>query len=332
MNTAYIKARLFLHDKELISDYHLLGNDENSLTFALGHVLSRDSEFCSAFIRWCGFKGITSTQACNAEIRLQSYHIENGITDVEIFLPNRLQIIVEAKVGGDFPGHKQIEKYFSRLSIKMNSKLVVLTKASNDRLKSDLEKEFSRKVEFRSWNGVLDLSKQLAKHEDSTYDIQSFSNFLKEVYGMTLDVQEEVWIVSLAMNWKAKSEDMTVAEFHVKNKLWVMGERNPRRALYMGFRYDGHLQYIGRIKRIDYGVKASEIGPKIAMEFWGKKDEPYGVVRLENMVRFPNKLPSGNLHSRHVYCDFDLLLTSKSVLEAANLTRKRREKSVASKS
>ena len=143
---------------------------------------------------------------------------------------------------------------------------------------------------------------------------------------MSLDAEVEVWIVPLSTKWKAKSEDISVADLHVKHCFWVMGTRKPRRALYMGFRYNGLLQYIGRIKRTDYALKSSQIGPKIATEFWTRKYEPYDVIRLEKLIPFPKKLPSGNLHNRHVYCDIDFLLTADTIIEAERLTKKRREK------
>lgn len=81
--------------------------------------------------------------------------------------------------------------------------------------------------------------------------------------------------------------------------------------MYMDWAYPGH----GIISRKN----------KKLFEAWGAKNL-WDVVRLGELIPFPKKLPSGNLHNRHVYCDFDLLLTSETVFEAARRTADRRQK------
>ena len=321
------RISLRLYNRPVSSDYQLLGNDENALTFALGHCLSRDDEFLAAFLRWCGFKGTTKTQAGHAEINLQSFQKFEGITDLEVLIPGRLQLIVEAKVGGGFPEENQVATYVKRLmNSTISSRILVLTQVGDGQMESRLRKSFVKRITFRTWAGVRELALRIAQHEDSTFNVQTLSDFMKEVYGMSLDAEEEVWIVPLSAELLGRQKNVSVADLHVKHSFWVMGARTPRRSLYMGFRYNGHLQYIGRIGRIDRGIKSRQIGPKLAMEYWREKHEPYDVVRLENLIRFPKKLPSGNLHNRHVYCDFDLLLSSDTIVEAANRTSERRKK------
>jgi hypothetical protein len=97
----------------------------------------------------------------------------------------------------------------------------------------------------------------------------------------------------------------------------------------MGFRYNVYLQYIGRIIRIDREVKSSKIVPKfpkISREFWPEKYGPFDVVRLADLIPFPKKLKSGNIYNKHIYCDFDLLLTSDSILEAQSRMIERRKR------
>jgi len=332
MNTVRLPyvSKIKYKGKTVCSDYQLLGNDENALTLALGHCMSHEDKFLAAFLRWCGFKGVRSVQTRNAEISIQKYQENEGITDLEIEIPDRIHLIIEAKIGGGIPKECQIDNYIKRLkNTGSKAKVVILTKVKNNRTESTLRKKFGKRVEFRTWSGVMELARKLlsnSSHNDSTFKVHSFYGFMKEVYNMSIDADVEVWIVSLSTKWKAKSEDISVADLHVKHCFWVMGPRRAPRALYMGFRYNGHLQYIGRIKRIDYGLKSSQIGPKIATEFWEKKYEPYNVIRLEKLIPFPKKLPSGNLHSRHVYCDIDFLLTADTIIEAERLTKKRREK------
>lgn len=317
---------LFLNEKRVFSDYQLLGDDENSLTYALGHCLSYDKAFLSSFLRKCKFRGVTSKNVCHAEIHLQKRQDGLGIVDLEILIKDRLQLIIEAKVRGGYPDFDQVETYINRLVRRgIQSKVVVLTEVTDDKKKNILKKRFGKRIGFLMWSDVLELSTKLAEYNNATFDIRSFAAFMKEVYGMILAVEEEVWIVPLSTKWKAKTKNISAAELHVKYAFWVMGDKKSRRSLYMGFRYNGHLQYIGRIKKIDYELKSSQIGPKIAEEFWGPKGEPWDVVRLESLIPFPKKLPSGNIHNKHIYCDFDLLLTSNSILEAESMMIKRRE-------
>lgn len=318
---------LFLHDKPIFSDYQLIGHDENALTYAFGHCLSFDRELLSSFLRRCQFKGVTSANIGHAEIYLQRGAHESGIVDLEIFIQDRLQLIVEAKVGEGYPTIGQIQKYIKRLIDRgFESKVVVLTKLTDERVKNSLKQQFGKKIGFLTWADIMELSQRLAEHDDSTFKLRNFSDFMKEVYGMSINVEEEVWIVPLSTKWIAKSKNISAAELHAKHGFWVMGDWRTRRSIYMAFRYDGYLQCFGRIKQIDRGLKSSQIcpDPKIAKEFWSNKYEPYDVVRLEKVINFPKKLRSGNIRSRHVYCDFDLLLTSDSILEAESRMRKRR--------
>jgi len=321
---------LFLHDKPILSDYQLIGHDENALTYALGHCLSFDGKFLSAFLRKCQFKGITSTNVGHAEIHLQRGSNESGIVDLEISIQDRLQLIVEAKVGEGYPTIDQVQKYVKRLTVRgIESKVIVLTKVTDDKVKKWLKHQFGKKIGFLTWSDIMRLSQRLAERHDATFNLRNFYDFMKEVYGMSINSEEEVWIVPLSTKWKAKRADIIVADFHVQHRFWVMGDWRTRRSIYMGFRYNGYLNYIGRIMRIDRDLTSSEIVPKfpsISKEFWPEKNGPWDVVRLGMLIPFPKKLKSGNIHNRHVYCDFDLLLTSDSILEAETLMKERRAK------
>jgi len=88
-----------------------LGNDENALTYALGHCLSHDRKFLAAFIRKCKFKSIKATNVGRAEIHLQENQDEKGIVDLEILIKGKLQLIVEAKIGGGYPEVNQINPH-----------------------------------------------------------------------------------------------------------------------------------------------------------------------------------------------------------------------------
>ncbi len=288
------KRQIILHGEAISSDYRLLGSDENALTLALGHCLSLDDAFLAAFLRQCDFRGIKSTQVRNAIIGLQAHQIEQGITDLEIHIPKRLHLIIEAKVGGQFPKREQVEKYVKRLRYQgSRGKVMVLTRDPNDRMESNLRAEFPKRVGFRTWNEVLELAQEHAANEDehAFSAVRAFADFMKEVYGMSI-YAPDVFMVPLATKkWKATSKGESVADLHVKHRFWVTDDRSHRPSRYMGFRFDGRLQYIGRIKEIKRDVKSSEISP-YATEFWSR-ERLWEVVRLEELVKFPYHIAIG---------------------------------------
>jgi hypothetical protein len=66
------------------------------------------------FLAAVGLKRFRLTRLVNAEIRLQSKH-DTGITDIEVILPGRLHLIIEAKVGLNFPTFGQCKNYIERI-------------------------------------------------------------------------------------------------------------------------------------------------------------------------------------------------------------------------
>ena len=212
---------LYLQGKLIFSDYQLIGRHENALTYALGHCLSFDREFLSSFLRRCQFKGVTKANVGRAEIHLQKREREAGIVDLEIFIQDRLQLIVEAKVNEGYPSIAQVRTYIQRIQRfnkrGIQSKVVVLTNITNDKVKNCLKGQFGKQIGFLTWSDILELSQKLAEHDDSTFNLRSFSAYMKEVYHMIINAEEEVWIVPLA-KWKAKGQNINVADLHVDRK------------------------------------------------------------------------------------------------------------------
>ncbi|MRS03414.1 hypothetical protein EG832_09360, partial [bacterium] len=180
-----IDGRLLLsvHSKQICSEYELIGHDENALTYALGHSLSHDKKFLSSFLRLCNFKNVTSRNIGHAQIDLQKKESESGIVDLEIFIEGRLHLIIEAKIGAGYPRISQIEPYVKRLDDKCaQARVVVLTKIIDDKIKYELKKAFKERIYFLTWSDVLGLTEELASNDESIFDPNSFSSFLRKVY------------------------------------------------------------------------------------------------------------------------------------------------------
>jgi hypothetical protein len=90
---------------------HLLSRSENGLTFAFGYALARVPKLIDLFL---ADLGIRRSPGCQLSITLQEPD-EDGITDIELWLPqSRLLAIVEAKKNG-WPGPEQLSRYARRL-------------------------------------------------------------------------------------------------------------------------------------------------------------------------------------------------------------------------
>jgi hypothetical protein len=88
-----------------------LSRSENGLTFALGYALARVPRLLELFLVDLGMRRSVGDQL---SISLQEPD-KDGITDIELWLPNgRLLAIVEAKKDG-WPGRDQLSRYARRL-------------------------------------------------------------------------------------------------------------------------------------------------------------------------------------------------------------------------
>ena len=123
---------LQLRGKQLDSVFQLIGNDENSLTFALGWCLSRVPTLLDAVAAEIG----AAVPGPDASILLQEHGGNNGITDIEVRDPGKAAWIIEAKTGFEPPGLGQLTKYARTLLDGSNTaaeKLLVVLAQSDRR-------------------------------------------------------------------------------------------------------------------------------------------------------------------------------------------------------
>lgn len=103
--------RLSAYRRPVLGPLHLLSRSENGLTFAMGYALALVPRFLEAFLEDLR---LPRSAASQLRITLQEPN-EDGITDIELWLPGRrLLAIVEAKKGG-WPGPEQLSRYARRL-------------------------------------------------------------------------------------------------------------------------------------------------------------------------------------------------------------------------
>lgn len=124
---------LSCHDRQVTSPFGLLGNDENALTFALGYTMAHCPALLHRFLREIGIKQVRQQALSTAQILLQRHRPE-GIADIEILVPGKLFVVIEAKIGLSVPTPKQCLKYLGRYDQhrKLRTKLVALVEGQHN--------------------------------------------------------------------------------------------------------------------------------------------------------------------------------------------------------
>jgi hypothetical protein len=80
------------------------------------------------------------------------------------------------------------------------------------------------------------------------------------------------------------------------------------------------------VLRIEHETPVRRYVPELVTEW---KDVPYTIWHLDKPVALPKPIPTGGkLWQRRIACDFDLLLSCKSVMEIETAMRKRREERI----
>ncbi len=156
---------LNLFGKEVESVFALKGDDENSITYALGWSLSQSSALLAALGKDLFGRQI---EFDDAHVYLQRSSRDRGFTDVEIFSPSKPHIIIEAKRNWELPGTAQLKKYASRIGKKTGrgGLIVSLSAASREYATDKLPNKLDGiRVEHRSWS---DLSKTISDARDET--------------------------------------------------------------------------------------------------------------------------------------------------------------------
>lgn len=125
---------LRLHNQHVSSPYQLLGGDENALTFALGHCLSQSQLLLKDILRRVGVRRLGKRALSAVQVELQRHEPEDGgFTDIELYLPGRFKVILEAKIRGGWPTERQLERYRKRLTaepaIRLGKLIVLVERA-----------------------------------------------------------------------------------------------------------------------------------------------------------------------------------------------------------
>jgi hypothetical protein len=207
-------AELLLHTKKVESVFHLLGEQENDITYSVAWALAQSPSFLNAFVR--------STLGMSADsgtvvIRLQQREKQAGITDIEIESPGRFFLIVEAKRGWNLPSRKQLETYVLRPSFCASKglprRILAMSECSREFALLNLETQKIAGVEIHpiSWNQIARLAVE-AQDNCSHAEKRILRELLTYLRGlMTMQKIDSNWVYVLSLGsgtpegWKISS-------------------------------------------------------------------------------------------------------------------------------
>ena len=325
-------TRLKLHGETVETVFRLLGRDENAITKGLGWCLKQAPPFLD---RLGNALGTPELSLRDPLVRLQEHKTGAGITDLEIHARGYAAWIIEAKRGFRVPSTDQLERYAARLGESRYCEgtrgLVVL--AASDRSERWLRQQLGDEIDgipihALSWRQVQRMAGEARRGTGPVIKslLSQFETYLGEEVTMENWYDNRVYVVSLSREtFGGITSFVDVVEKHRKyfhpvgggTGGWPVEPPN-----YLAFRYDGHLKSIHHVE--SYEV-VTDLGP----HFPGQPSDERGPLVLYELGPpiHPGKpmRVGASLRAARRWCSIDTLLTSDTLAEAVEATRKREE-------
>jgi len=299
--------------------FHLLGNDENSATYALGWTLDRCPAFLNILVNHIVGRPLKPSES---RIVLQKFGSDGGYTDIEIHFGSELHCILEAKQGWVLPTLAQLQRYKPRLdrdNLKSSHKFIVSISASSDEIsRLRLPKDIAGvPLVHLSWGLIRALaikSLNQTKRLEERIWLKELATHLENFSAMDTLRDNMVYVVSLGsgeMRVGGTHTWIDVVEkdgayFHQVGNHWPQQPPN-----YIAFRYRGKLQSVHRIEAHEIWTNVSEKNP-----LWCDTTKEHFVYKLGAAMRPPRDLKAGGTgdtikQSARVWCAIDTLLTGQ---------------------
>lgn len=324
--------QLKLGNNKIDNFFDLLGTKEDSLTYAVGYCLSRNKFLFTSLMYEIN---IEKYDLENIIIHLQRHDSKNySETDIEIYDNQNIHIIVEAKKGWNFPSKNQLEKYSSRFEQNgsdLQNILIVLNENNESYVEANFHLENNNyQLQVISWAFIIELSKKsfsIGRHSEKRLIKQLYKYLMKNSTMQNSD-SNLVYVVSLGSGFP-ENWDISWIDIVVKKKKYfhpIGGGRGgwPKEPPnYIAFRYQGRLQSIYHIERYKSIIEPSHYFKEAPTGFkWEKRHYLYD---LGPAILPPKLTKNGKriVRSNRVWAALDLLLTSKTIEEARDLTKER---------
>jgi hypothetical protein len=311
----------------ITNPFQLIGESEDSITRAIAWALAQSPVFFTRFLRRAGVQAPVSHE--NVELTIHRYERGAGITDLELFVPGQIHLIVEAKKGWILPHDAQLLQYAGRNSFRSTKasikRLVTLSECSAEYAKTKLPSTIDRTIPVAhvSWSGLIadlraarlaaPLAQKRLLHDLSTY-IGGFVTQRRE--------SNLVYVVSLGsgspVGWSVSWID--IVEKHQRYFHEIGGTWPKVPPTYMAFRYKGQLQsvrFVESYEVVDDLKKAFPDQPS-------RKVRPQFLYKLGPAIVPAQRVQTGAIYpSGRVWCAIDALLTSQTIAEARDRTQAR---------
>lgn len=294
------------------------------MTYALGFVASRSPEFASRLARKVGR---TAVEVEDGLVRLQEVD-GAGRTDVEIEWSKSFCAIFEAKRGPWLPSAEQLGKYVPRLNGKRApiKRLVTVTNAPPAYAEASLPGAIEGiPLVHLMWRDILQMARVAHGHERSRRNkalLAEFCVYLRGILGMENSRSNLVYVVSLSSGseWGVNARDV-VSKW--RRYFYPVGGKGrwPDPPNYIALRYDGQLQTIHHVEDFSVLTEPKSVFPEATVDMVA----PHYLLRLGPDIRPSHPVPTGPgiPRANRVWCMLDLLLTSASITEARQETKRR---------
>lgn len=306
--------------------FSLMGDDENSATFALGWALSR----CPSFLAVLVTKLVGKIAYGNVAVVLQRHAAGGGFTDIEISAPGAFHIIVEAKKGWEVPSLGQLQTYAPRFAKVVGSPLFLTVSAASA--------EFSRRnlpldiggvpCVHMSWTDIRSAAAKASRAPSKIGErlwLSELMTHLTEYVALDRLTDNRVYVVSLNNKPARSGGTTTFIDVVERDKSYFhpVGNRWPNSPItYIGFRYDGRLQSVHHVVSSQVVQNVASVNPE-----WSDTEIDHFVYRLGPPMRPPLEMRTGAgiQQSRHAVCIIDTLLSGafSTIADAEIETRRR---------
>jgi hypothetical protein len=323
---------LVLHSRSVATIFDLLGHNENHMTFALGWGLSRNDAILRRFVERVAIGAALEPPVV---VELQEHdRADGGFTDIEI-LSTDLHVIVEAKRGWEPPPEAQLRRYEARLARAERpvQRVVILTQNGAETVVrhhlGPWQPTAPARIEVLGWSDVVGLIRAASRGgslAERRLAIE-LAAYLREVADMRNIDSNSVYVVSLGTSlipgWPATLRSIDVLEQHGRYFFPGTGKNWPKTPPnYVAFRYHGRLQ---SIHHVDEYTIAQDMSPFFPDAPDTSDWEPHFLMTLGPAIRPDHEVRTGSgiVRSARVWVDIDLLLTAKTISEAAVESRRR---------
>lgn len=325
-------ANLILHGRKLESMFELLGRDENDMTGSLGWALSQSHSFLVAFLRELR---LPAGSAHEVEVRLQQYEAGRGFTDIEIELPRKFYVIIEAKRGANLPTRSQLLQYSRRKQFRRqgskSKRLVVISDCNADTAAVQLTGyKGLGPITPLSWQRVAAIARKSVSKSSNAEKrlIGELLTYLQEVTNAAAGKRaDSIWVYVLSLSKttpdysKISFIDTVEKRRRYYHQVGPSGGWPVEPPTYLAFRYRGKLQSIHHVEKCETVTNLGTRMPEITNE----EHDPCFLYYLGPPFRPDHDVPTGDkiLRATRVRCMLDTLFTCETISEAWIISKKR---------